>query len=286
MIFDVHSHAWSFPADFSDDFLRQAGRARPGVAVDLSATYEAYRASAPEDTRTVVFGGKARLSGLWVEDRTVAEYVARDSDRLVGFLSVDPTVDGWEREMRDGREGLGLSGIKLLPMYAGFSPDDEMLTPLWRYAEREGLPVLLHMGTTFIAQAPLAYTLPRLIEPVALRYPGVRMVMAHLGHPYEGECVVTMRKHANVYADVSALHYRPWQLYNSLMLVQEYGVWDKVLFGTDFPFTTVDASVAGIRGLNGMLEGTALPRLDVDAIERMFHRDTAGILGIPRSKLL
>jgi predicted TIM-barrel fold metal-dependent hydrolase len=286
MIFDVHSHAWSFPADFSDDFLRQAGRARPGVAVDLSATYEAYRASAPEDTRTVVFGGKARLSGLWVEDRTVAEYVARDSDRLVGFLSVDPTVDGWEREMRDGREGLGLSGIKLLPMYAGFSPDDERLTPLWRYAEREGLPVLLHMGTTFIAQAPLAYTLPRLIEPVALRYPGVRMVMAHLGHPYEGECVVTMRKHANVYADVSALHYRPWQLYNSLMLVQEYGVWDKVLFGTDFPFTTVDASVAGIRGLNGMLEGTALPRLDVDAIERMFHRDTAGILGIPRSKLL
>jgi predicted TIM-barrel fold metal-dependent hydrolase len=286
MIFDVHSHAWSFPADFSDDFLRQAGRARPGVAVDLSATYEAYRASAPEDTRTVVFGGKARLSGLWVEDRTVAEYVARDSDRLVGFLSVDPTVDGWEREMRDGREGLGLSGIKLLPMYAGFSPDDERLTPLWRYAEREGLPVLLHMGTTFIAQAPLAYTLPRLIEPVALRYPGVRMVMAHLGHPYEGECVVTMRKHANVYADVSALHYRPWQLYNSLMLVQEYGVWDKVLFGTDFPFTTVDASVAGIRGLNGMLEGTALPRLDVDAIERMFHRDTAGILGIPGSKLL
>lgn len=286
MIFDVHSHAWRFPADFSEDFLRQAGRARPGVAVDLSATYEAYRASAPEDTRTVVFGGKARLSGLWVEDRTVAEYVARDSDRLVGFLSVDPTVDGWEREMRDGREGLGLSGIKLLPMYAGFSPDDERLAPLWRYAEREGLPVLLHMGTTFIAQAPLAFTLPRLIEPVALRYPGVRMVMAHLGHPYEGECVVTMRKHANVYADVSALHYRPWQLYNSLMLVQEYGVWDKVLFGTDFPFTTVDASVAGIRGLNGMLEGTALPRLDVDAIERMFHRDTAGILGIPRSKLL
>ena len=281
MIFDVHSHAWSFPADFSDDFLRQAGRARPGVAVDLSATYEAYRASAPEDTRTVVFGGKARLSGLWVDDRTVAEYVARDKERLVGFLSVDPTVDGWEREMRDGREVLGLSGIKLLPMYAGFSPGDDRLDSLWSYAEREGLPVLLHMGTTFIAQAPLAFTLPRLVERVALRYPGVRLVLAHLGHPYEGECVVTIRKHANVYADVSALHYRPWQMYNSLMLVQEYGVWEKVLFGTDFPFTTVNASVAGIRGLNGMLEGTSLPRLDVDAIERMLHRDTATILGIP-----
>ena len=39
-----------------------------------------------------------------MDDRTVAEYVARDKERLVGFLSVDPTVDGWEREMRDGRE--------------------------------------------------------------------------------------------------------------------------------------------------------------------------------------
>ena len=28
--------------------------------------------------------------------------------------------------------------------------------------------------------------------------------MAHLGHPYEGECVVVIRKHPNVYADVSA----------------------------------------------------------------------------------
>jgi predicted TIM-barrel fold metal-dependent hydrolase len=280
MIIDVHSHAWSFPSDFSEDFIRQAGRARPGHAVDFSATYEAYRAAAPEDTRTIVFGGKARLSGLWIDDKTVADYVARDPERLLGFLSVDPTQDGWVREMRVGHEKLGLRGIKLLPMYAGFSPDDEKLEPLWKYAERNELPVLLHMGTTFIAQAPLAFTLPRLIEPVAVKHPGVKIILAHLGHPYEGECIVTIRKHENVFADVSALHYRPWQLYNSLMLVQEYGVWHKLLFGTDFPFTTVNASIAGIRGLNDMLEGTKLPRLDVAQIEAMIHRDSLGLLGI------
>jgi predicted TIM-barrel fold metal-dependent hydrolase len=92
--------------------------------------------------------------------------------------------------------------------------------------------------------------------------------------------VVTIRKHPNVYADVSALHYRPWQLYNSLMLVQEYGVWDKVLFGTDFPFTTVDASVAGLRALNEMVEGTKLPRLDEQAMERMIYRDSFKLLGL------
>ena len=71
--------------------------------------------------------------------------------------------------------------------------------------------------------------------------------MAHLGHPYEGECVVTFRKHPNVYADVSALHYRPFQLYHSLMLVQEYGVWDKVLFGTDYPFITFPKWLSAFR---------------------------------------
>ena len=282
MIIDVHSHAWNFPADFSDDFIRQAGRARPGHALDLSATYEAYRATAPEDTCTIVFGGKARLSGLWIDDRTVANHVARDPARWIGFLSVDPTQDGWEREMKIGHEELGLRGIKLLPMYAGFSPDDEKLEPLWSYAERHALPVLLHMGTTFIAQAPLAFTLPRLIEPVAVQHPGVKIILAHLGHPYEGECIVTIRKHENVFADVSALHYRPWQLYNSLMLAQEYGVWPKLLFGTDFPFTTVDASIAGIRGLNAMLEGTKLPRLDAAQIEAMIHRDSLKLLGLEK----
>ena len=280
MIVDVHSHAWEYPAHFSDDFRRQAKRARAGVEVDLSVRYEDYRRAATPDTRTVVFGGKAKLSGLWVDDESVASYVAAHPDTLIGYLSVDPTQPGWERELEDGHRRLGLRGIKLLPMYAGFQPDDPRLDPLWQYATKHRLPVLLHTGTTFIAQAPLDCTLPRHIDRVAMRFPDVVIVMAHLGHPYEGECVVTIRKHPNVYADVSALHYRPFQLYHSLMLVQEYGVWEKVLFGSDYPFTTVNASIDGLRELNAMLEGTALPRLNADAIETMIHRDSLTILGL------
>lgn len=285
MIIDVHSHAWMYPDHFSDDFRDQARRARAGVEVDLTVRLEDYRqsaakAAADQKIVTVVFGGKAKLSGLWVDDRHVADYVARDQKSLIGFLSVDPTQPGWEREMAEGHTGLGLRGIKLLPMYAGFRPDDERLDPLWRYATAHGLPVLLHTGTTFVAQAPLECTLPRHIDAVAARFPHVKIIMAHLGHPYEGECIVTIRKHPNVYADISALHYRPWQFYNSLMLVQEYGVWHKLLFGTDYPFTTVDATIAGLASLNRMLEGTALPRLDMQQIEAMITRDSLGILGI------
>lgn len=280
MIVDIHSHAWAYPAHFSDDFRAQARRARAGVEVDLSVKYDEYRLTAAECHVTIVFGGKARLSGLWVDDRYVADYVALDPARLMGFLSVDPTEPGWEYELQQGHKELGMVGIKLLPMYAGFRPDDVRLDPLWQYATKHSLPVLLHTGTTFIAQAPLECTLPRHIDVVATRFPEVKIIMAHLGHPYEGECIVTARKHPNVFTDISALHYRPWQFYNSLMLVQEYGIWEKLLFGTDYPFTTVDATLAGLRSLNQMLEGSALPRLNDRQIEAMIHRDSLKLLGI------
>lgn len=279
-IVDVHSHFWRYPDHFGDDFRQQARRARAGKEVDLTVRFDDYEQTSLPGVITIVFGGKAKLSGLWVDDRVIQQYVTAHADRMIGYLSLDPTQPGWEQELQVGHQELGLRGIKLMPMYAGFRPDDERLDFLWDYAQRHQLPVLLHTGTTFIAQAPLECTLPRHLDPVATRFPEVRIILAHLGHPYEGECVAVIRKHPHVYADISALHYRPFQFYHSLMLVQEYGVWDKLLFGTDYPFTTVQATVDGLRALNRMVEGTNLPRLDEQAIERLITRDSLPLLGL------
>ena len=43
------------------------------------------------------------------------------------------------------------------------------LEPMWRYASKHRLPVLLRTGTTFVAQAPLKCTLPRQIEQLIHR---------------------------------------------------------------------------------------------------------------------
>ncbi|HWA96603.1 MAG TPA: amidohydrolase family protein [Terracidiphilus sp.] len=280
MVVDVHSHFFRYTDHFSDGFVEQARRARNGVEVDLTVRWEEYSSTATQARHTIVFGGKARLAGLWVPDHEVAAYAKQRPEHLTPFLSLDPTQPGWQEEMREGHEDLGMKGIKLMPMYAGFRPCDKPLDDLWSYATKHHLPVLLHTGTTFIDQAPLEHTLPRHLDEVAIRFPEVRIIMAHIGHPYEGEAIAVTRKHAHVYTDCSALHYRPFQLYHSLMLAQEYGVWEKILFGSDYPFTTVDASIAGMRELNTMVEGTNLPRLNMDAMEKMFERDTLGILGL------
>jgi predicted TIM-barrel fold metal-dependent hydrolase len=248
-------------------------------AVDLVTRYEDYRAATGgEEVVSIVFGGKARLSGIWVNDADVASYVAQAPEQMIGFLSVDPTQPGWEEELREGRELHGLRGIKLLPMYADFYPQDERLDPLWKYATEHQLPVLLHTGTTFVSKAPLECTLPRHLDAVARRFPDVKLILAHLGHPYEGETAVVIRKHPNLFADISALVYRPWQLFHSLMLVHEYNVWDKVLFGTDYPVTTVAETAAGLRALAEVkIDRFSLP---AEQIEQLIHRDALALLGL------
>jgi len=281
MIFDVHTHAHQ-TGSFSERHDRQSVRIL-GRKIDLISTVEAYQAgckTAADEVKAIVFGGKARLSGIWTPDRYVAEYCAQDAEHMIPFLSLDPTQPGWRDELEEGHRDLKMKGIKLLPIYAGFYPHSPELDDLWSYAARHGLPVLAHTGTTYVEQAPLDCTLPRHLDAVAIKYPECRIILGHLGHPYEGETVAVIRKHEHVYADVAALYYRPFQLYHSLMLAQEYNVWSKVLFATDFPVTTVDATMSGLRGLNTMVEGTRLPRLDPEEIEKLIHRDAGPLLGI------
>ncbi|MBI5803869.1 amidohydrolase [Candidatus Pacearchaeota archaeon] len=278
MIIDVHSHAWKYPEHFTQSLRDNFKRARKDVEVDLTTNYRDYLKNSSEKVRTIVFGGKARQSGLWVDDEYVADYVKQYPENLIGFLSLDPTQKNWKEEMKHGHLELGLKGIKLMPMYAGFNPNDKSLNALWEYATENNLPVLLHTGTNVVPNSQLEYTFPRHIDGVAISFPGVKIIMAHLSHPFENECIAVIRKQPNVYADVSALHYRPYQLYNSLMLVQEYCVWDKLLFGTDYPFTNVNDSVRGLKELNEKVG--AKIKLDETEIENLIHRDAFSLLGL------
>jgi predicted TIM-barrel fold metal-dependent hydrolase len=92
--------------------------------------------------------------------------------------------------------------------------------------------------------------------------------------------VVTIRKHPYFYADMSAIHPRPLQFYFAMMSAVEYGVADKVFFGTDYPFTTLESSLAGLRNVNKVVDGTGMPRVPEEVIEGIINRDTLSLLGL------
>lgn len=119
-----------------------------------------------------------------------------------------------------------------------------------------------------------------LLDEIACRFPDLKLWIAHLGHPWCEELNIVIRKHPNLYADMSALHPRPLQFYCALLNAVEYGVADKIFFGTDYPFTTVEASLAGLRGINRVAEGSAFPRIPEEVIEGIVHRDRFSLLGL------
>jgi predicted TIM-barrel fold metal-dependent hydrolase len=276
---NIHTHLFDQSRHLAPFFVKEAELSR-GAPVDLTVDFDAFMRDNAAFDRVVVLGAKARLNGIWVPDEDVAAFCARAPGKLRGFAGCDPTQSGCMDELARGIEELGLAGVKLMPMYAGFDPRDPRCAPVYAYCQARGLPILFHTGTTFNRAAPLAFTRPWLWDEVAIQYPELRMVLAHAGHPFCEECLVVIRKHPRVYADISALFYRPWQFYNLLIAAQEYRVTHKLLFGTDYPFAQGAESVDGLRRANDVTGASGLPRVTDATIEGILERDAFGLLGL------
>ena len=214
-----------------------------------------------------------------VNDQT-AELARAHPAKVIGFLSVHPRdpqmLDEVERAVGD----LGLRGIKLGPNYQNFDPLGEDAFRLYRRAEELGLPILFHQGTSPVRFADLDYAHPRHIDRVATRFPELRIVLAHMAHPWQTDCIAVIRKHPNVWADISALHYRPWSYYTCLRLATEWSVLHKLLFGSDFPVATPRETAEALPHVNDLLEGTRLPRVPVEELQKVVERDALAALGL------
>ncbi|MCS6806819.1 MAG: amidohydrolase family protein [Acidobacteriota bacterium] len=278
MIVDCHSHVW-LREHLSDEFIADSSRAKTSpVNFDIRPE-DHWTAMGPVD-KAIVFGLRAKHSGILVPNEFVAAYVREHPEKLIGFASVDPSEPGYLDILQHSVEELNLRGVKLGPIYQNVHPMDKRMQPIYEYCQRKHLPLMIHQGTTFLRVAPLKIASPVLLEDVALEYPDLKIVIAHLGHPWIEETTVLIRKQPNIFADISALCYRPWQFYNALVLANEYCVLDKLLFGSDFPFATPQETIDGLLSINRLVEGTSLPRVPEEALQGIVQRDALTILGI------
>lgn len=290
MIIDIHTHTPTHrdavPPD--EEFWNRVGR--PDRAVKTTQTWAEYDRDAAEAGAevSVAFNIAVRDPGpdtllpadpARINDST-AEFVAGAPDRRIGFMSVHPLDPGALDEIERCVTDLGLKGVKLGPNYQNFDPLGEEAGRVYAEAERRGLPVVFHQGASPVRAAPLHYAHPLTIDQIAIRHPELRIVMAHMGHPWQADTIVVIRKHPHVYADVSALYYRPWSFYNGMRLATEWSVLDKLLLGSDWPIITPRETIDGLRNVNAPIAGTAMPEVPLDKIEEIIHRDSLSLLGL------
>lgn len=289
MIVDVHTHTPTHrdavPSSERRVYLHHRAD-RPEVTTNSWADFDTAAAAADISiVFNIAVDDPENDTGLAYDPKrcneATLEFVQAAPSRRIGFMSVHPLHDGVHEEVERWRDA-GLVGIKLGANYQRFDPLCDEALALYSQASRLGLPILFHQGTSPIAQAPLRFAHPLVTDEIAMRFPELRIVMAHMGHPWVRETVATIRKHPHVYADISSIYLRPVLCYEALTSAVEWNVPGKLLFGSDFPAATSAEAIAGLRRVNDIVEGTAMPRVPDEVIEGIIHADALTALGIQR----
>lgn len=277
MLIDVHTHChlaehWGcewhrnwrpvYGNDYPDNTPEQYDEAMAAGGVDLA----------------FVFGMRATRAGVITPNEFVEEFCARTATNTVGFMALDLSDPDVMDQLADGI-ARGLRGIKLYPVLAHFDPRDPVHDAFFRAATEAGLIVLWHMGATPSPEGRLDLSEPLLVDDVARRHPDLRQIIAHLGHPWQRETIVVLRKNRNVFGDVSAAWARPLDGFLALVRAQEWDVVPKLLFGSDYPMWTPSEAVEGLRKVAAM-RPDGYPEIRPETVEWLVDGDPRPALGL------
>lgn len=293
MIVDVHTHLPSHPETVPPDEMLTESTMRSGDSVQLTNSIDDYlRDMSPVD-KAFIFGIAPRpwrpnervlRTGGWpdgLNHNDIASITAqRSGGKVIPFMSLHPLDPGWQDEYDRCVGDLGCKGIKLGPNYQDFDPTSPEAFRLYARLEADGIPIIFHQGTSPMQEAPLTYAHPLLTEVVALAFPRLTMVLAHLAHPWQVDCLSVVRKHPNVWADVSAQFYRPYSFWEGMRKFHEWGATQKILFASDWPVTRPQDNIDALRGLNRFAKDHHLPGIPEAEIEGIIHRDALDALGV------
>lgn len=291
MIVDCHTHIWQSPDQLGQLELGNSPRwqrNRPARVAAVQAQWRNVPAADPDHhwaqsstvDKSIVLGFKSRYLHAEIPNRFVADYVRRFPQKLIGFAGVDPTEDTALDELYTAKEDLRLQGLTVSPANQDFHPADSRAMELYAKAEALGMPVLFHPSGQLSDRSKLEFGRPYLLDEVARSFPKMRIIVAQLGQPWMEETICLLGKHGNVFADVSGLLSRTWQAYNALVSAFQNGVIDKLLFGSDFPYTSAIECIEALYSINQLAQGTNLPVVPREALRGIVERDALSLLGL------
>lgn len=193
--------------------------------------------------RAVLTAGLSR-----VEPETLA-FVADHRDRL--FLAA--TVDRPDRPTRQSRavrsraaEGT-VDLVRVTPLVHQYPLNHRLYYPVYAACEELGIPVSINVGIPG-PRVRSGCQDPVLLEDVLIDFPGLVVIGAHMGHPYEQLLIEYLLKWPNLYLSNSAYLAK----YMDPALVTFMGSRrgrGRVLFASDHPFLPLERALGAARSL-------------------------------------
>ncbi len=183
--------------------------------------------------------------------------------------------------------GLKNGDYQCMKVYLGYIPRyaaDPFYLKFYQLAEKYAVPVVLHTGDTYDKKAKVKYAEPLQIDEVALKFPKVNFVIAHMGNPWIQSAAEVVYKNDNVYVDISALMLGDLSKANpeaveELVIKPIKWFWlyvenpKKMMFGSDWPLMDVKPYVEVVM--------RAIPK---EHWENVFYKNAAEVFKLDELK--
>ena len=254
----------------SEERVSRESDGKVGVA-DYLAMYDALGA------RTVVLKARDSVStfGALIRNEDVSEFCSAHGPRYIGFAGVDPhkgasAIEQFEHAIR----GLGLRGLNIQCFEHRLTAHDRLLYPLYEKCVELGVPVNVHVGTNFSADAAMEHGQPIHLDTVLRDFPDLKMCASPPGWPWVQELVAVAWRHENLHIGLVAV--RPRYLtkagagYEALLAFGGSLLQDRIIFGSSWPMQSVGSAVE---------EVSALP-LSEPVKAKWLHDNAAVFLGL------
>lgn len=232
----VDAHVHFLPDNIQNAVWRWFDRVTPPWPIT-------YRSSA--DDRLAI------LSGLGVLHHTALAYAHQPgmlpflNDHTLGLASAVPAVIPTFTiypEPGVGAEtarclAAGGRAVKVHLQVGGFDATDPLLDAAWSLLQEAGIPVILHAGAVADGSGNEEWCGPEPVRRLLGRFPGLRLVIAHLGAPDHDAFVTLVEEQDQVWLDTAMVFTEPPYLGPApTHLLQRVGaLGDRIVFGSDFP---------------------------------------------------
>ncbi len=206
--------------------------------------------------------------GLWLDhdrgNEATFDAMTRYPDHFVGYGAFDPTiVKDWDRLLNHWYLKRRFVGIKPYYPRTEIPYNSQKWHPLFSFGDRHKLFVLLHPSDHFVSE----------VEEIAVRYPNLRMLLAHSGMSFKHASEVSelAKAHENVYLELTFTDVAD----GVIEFMAEKVGGEKILFGTDQP----------MRDASPQLGWVAYSRISESDKVKILGKNMEGILGSTRLPL-
>jgi predicted TIM-barrel fold metal-dependent hydrolase len=233
-----------------------------------------------------------RIRGLWLGSNELSADIQRSAPaRIISFAAVEPLdVQGVFnrarlKEVENSIVEKGLKGLLLTPPYGHYYSNDKRVYPFYEKAVELDIPIYFHHSHNFGSpkNCPLKYARIWLLDDLTIDFPELRFNVEHMGYPWTEELLAIMARSPNVYTDIAMFidPYvrfgvgRPLLLARNLGMAREYGVLDRVFYGSDYVGEEIDEYISLLQreitymreGVNNDMEKLGYPPLTQQEVE-------------------